>query len=240
MSYTFLLAQGEESSAESFSDIPQSVLSKLNLTAEKSYSNDNAMESCRSSRYGMIYGHSTECRGAERPILSVGDSRAKILVQQERALELAGCEVDYGQKWLESLAKYDPDSFSWKTVHCLFQEVSIEFSEICPQWGLMLDSELLALRTPELFIRGKGFGYWPTPSGTSNHGKNHVCGRLDEWGGSGNRFRGTNLAKVRCPDFEEWMMGWPITWTELIPFEMDRFQQWLHSHGASFRGNNND
>ena len=41
MSYTFLQEQGEESSAECFSDIPASVLSRLSLTAEKSCSNDN-------------------------------------------------------------------------------------------------------------------------------------------------------------------------------------------------------
>jgi hypothetical protein len=28
-----------------------------------------------------------------------------------------------------------------------------------------------------------GSGSLPTPSGTSNHGRNHVAGRLDEWGG---------------------------------------------------------
>ncbi len=31
----------------------------------------------------------------------------------------------------------------------------------------------------------------------------------------------------------EWMMGWPIGWTELQPLEMDRFQQWLRWLGAS-------
>ena len=48
MSYTFLQEQGEESSAESFSDIPASVLSRLNLTAAASCSNASGTESCQS------------------------------------------------------------------------------------------------------------------------------------------------------------------------------------------------
>lgn len=60
-------------------------------------------------------------------------------------------------------------------------------------------------------------GRLPTPSGTSNHGVNHVAGRLDEWGGSSNPFRGTSLGRVHCPAFEFWVMGYPETWTQLMP-----------------------
>jgi hypothetical protein len=60
-------------------------------------------------------------------------------------------------------------------------------------------------------------GRLPTPSGTSNHGANHVAGRLDEWGGSSNPFRGTSLGRVHCPAFEFWVMGYPETWTRLMP-----------------------
>jgi hypothetical protein len=34
-----------------------------------------------------------------------------------------------------------------------------------------------------------------------------------------------------CPELPEWVMGWPIGWTELKPLATDRFQQWLLSHG---------
>ena len=33
------------------------------------------------------------------------------------------------------------------------------------------------------------------------------------------------------PEFIEWLMGWPIGWTDLKPLEMDRFRQWRNSHG---------
>lgn len=64
------------------------------------------------------------------------------------------------------------------------------------------------------------FGSLPTPSGTSNHGKNHVHGRLDEWSGSTNPFRGTSLGRVHCPGFELYMMGFPDWWRLLMPLEM--------------------
>lgn len=32
--------------------------------------------------------------------------------------------------------------------------------------------------------------------------------------------------------FREWMMGWPIGWTELRPLAMGKFQEWLHWHGG--------
>lgn len=37
-----------------------------------------------------------------------------------------------------------------------------------------------------------------------------------------------------CPELPEWVMGWPIGWTELKPLATDRFQQWLLSHGRFF------
>ena len=64
-------------------------------------------------------------------------------------------------------------------------------------------------------IDANGCSLLPTPSGVSSHGKNHVVGRLDEWGGSSNPFRGTPLGRVRCASFEEWMMGFPMGFTAL-------------------------
>ena len=35
------------------------------------------------------------------------------------------------------------------------------------------------------------------------------------------------------PTWVEWLMGWPLGWTDLKPLETDKFQQWQHSHGVS-------
>jgi DNA (cytosine-5)-methyltransferase 1 len=33
------------------------------------------------------------------------------------------------------------------------------------------------------------------------------------------------------PAFVEWMMGWPLGWTDLKPLAMAKFRQWLDWHG---------
>jgi hypothetical protein len=35
------------------------------------------------------------------------------------------------------------------------------------------------------------------------------------------------------PEWVEWLMGWPIGWTELMPLATDKLQQWQRSHGVS-------
>ena len=32
------------------------------------------------------------------------------------------------------------------------------------------------------------------------------------------------------PVWVEWLMGWPLGWTDFAPLEMDKFQQWLQLH----------
>ena len=70
----------------------------------------------------------------------------------------------------------------------------------------------------------------PTPTATL-YGTNQVgaAGRKGPKRGSlETRTGGTFLA------LREWMMGWPIGWsTESEPLAMDRFRQWLRSHGVS-------
>lgn len=69
-------------------------------------------------------------------------------------------------------------------------------------------------RMPRIDVTG--FGSLPTPSGTSNHGKNHVSGRIDEWGGSSNYFRGKEGGNEHLPGFELWTMGYPDAWRQLM------------------------
>lgn len=47
-----------------------------------------------------------------------------------------------------------------------------------------------------------------------------LCNSLDVTGGQLN------------PTWVEWLMGWPIGWTDLKPLVMDKFQEWLQAHGT--------
>jgi hypothetical protein len=35
------------------------------------------------------------------------------------------------------------------------------------------------------------------------------------------------------PEWAEWLMGWPIGWTDLKPLAMDKFHEWQLQHFVS-------
>ena len=264
MSYTYLLEQGEESSAGCFSDIPQSVLSRLNLTAEKSCSKDNETASCQSSQSGMMSAPSTELRGEEKSISYAEDSLAKTSQQQAKEQGSQVNEADSGERWPESLAKYDQDSRMWRTAQCLLFEDSTECLAIFPKWGMMHDGECWEQSTQVLRTDEIESGLWPTATaGDSKNAANRTATRHNPnskhhsgttlvdavrmWptptaqdsknnGAPSQMVRNTKPLNAEVggslnPTWVEWLMGWPLGWTDSKPLEMDKFQQWLLSHG---------
>ncbi len=253
MSYTFLLDAEAESLAASFSDIPASVLSRLNLIAEKSCCNGSETESCQSSQSGMTCEHSMANHGKEKSMSCVGDFRVRTLAKLERVETMGSTEreADCGQRWPESLAKWNPLTFSWKTHQCSLFEDSIECLETLPRWGLMRNGELYRQPMQAPPISESEFGYLPTPVAALGKfdagpaGDFVSCFRKME---SGIRPSGAAIgSSLRWhPEFiHEWqrtggelnaqwievLMGWPIDWTDLQPLAMAKFQQWLNSHG---------
>jgi hypothetical protein len=241
MSYTYLQAQGEESSADSFSAIIPYAPSKSTSTAERSCSNVNAMESCHGSPYGMMSPPSMARRGKAKSMSSAAGSRAKTSHALEKALDSTESEAVCGRKWRESSAKWDRDSSSWKTHRCLWEEVLPWSSVTLPAWGMMLDGECWERLTSVPPIIGNESGYLPTlRASVATHG---VCWKRAEAGdhrsqiedflawlslnNGGRRVSGRTVN----PDFADWLMVWPIGWSDCEPLAMDKFQQWLHSHG---------
>ncbi len=78
---------------------------------------------------------------------------------------------------------------------------------------------------------------WPTPTATAHKGwsKSHNRARTDD------RLDYTvereasesGLIGRLNPQFVEWLMGWPIGWTELQHLETGRFREWLQQHGGT-------
>ena len=118
MSYTYLLEGEEEYSAECFSDIPASVLLRLNLTHEPFCSKDSETESCRASQSGTILEHSMEDLGGERSMSSAEGFLVRTFLQPEKVSEFVGPGVAYGLKCYELLARLDPVSSFWKVATC--------------------------------------------------------------------------------------------------------------------------
>jgi len=233
MSYTFLQERGEESSAESFSDIPQYVLSRLNLTAGKSCCNGNATESCPSFLSGTTCEHLTASLGVDSLTLCAEDSHAPTFrAPTNKAPGQTGNTPACGRKWQGSLARYDHASCLWRTPQTSFLAGLDVFSETWPRWGLMLHGECSEVTMPDCFTAGRECGLLPTP--LTNPSKR----TLDENGCSvsakGERY-GVSLFQLAggqpCPQFQEWLMGWVTGWTAIEPLETDRFRLWLLAHG---------
>jgi hypothetical protein len=315
MSYTYLQEQGEVSSVGCFADIPQYVLSRLNLIAEKSYSKDSETESCQSSQSGMMCEPLTENHGEGKLTSCAGDSLVKTSVALGKERELKDQEVVCGNTWRESSVKFDLDTLSWKTHQCLWEEDLEPSSLTLPKWGMMRNGVLWErITSPLLTEETESGSLLPTPtcadatmgailndntklitlkSGKlrkiSNQGVSGSIGLArtvamwptpqarDYKGSSGRSLKGLELdlpTKVKMwptptchnakecdapaeairntptlchvarggdktqpkhlnPTWVEWLMGWPLGWTDLKPLAMGKFQQWRHSHGVS-------
>jgi len=191
----------------------------------------------RLSQFGMTFSPLTENLGRDVLTWCLGASPVKTLVQQEMAQESEAPEAGCGSIWLESLAKFDPITSSWKIPQCLPLEGLDEFSETWPQWGMMQNGECWERSTPQLLTKEKEFGSWPTPTchnaiecdAPSEATRNTPTLTHQARGGDKTQPKHLN------PMWVEWLMGWPLGWTDLKPLEMDKFQSWQHSHSKFFQ-----
>jgi hypothetical protein len=113
---------------------------------------------------------------------------------------------------------------------------------------MMRDGEFWALSTPERRTKENGYGFWPTPVKTDGFAVGWCKTSIErkERGetrpsgahiGSGLKYfrkTGQYLSNgYPNPLLTEWLMGWPLSWTDLRPLETDKFQRWQQWHGAS-------
>jgi hypothetical protein len=96
-----------------------------------------------------------------------------------------------------------------------------------PQW--LLEVKQLRLPTTETASGSSRIGERvPTPM--ANDARNN--------GGPGQQRR--HMPQLNCvvggklsPLWTEWLMGFPVGWTDLSALATHKFQQWLHLHGKS-------
>ena len=249
MSFIYLQEQGEESSAENYSDIPAYALSRLNLMPDRCCFSDSATESCHGSQSGTMSQPLTDDHGQEKSMSFAVDSHVKTLARQVNVLELKGIDLDCGLKWLGSFTKYDQATCSWKTHQCsLFVGLEV-FSGAWPRWGIMRDGLCWELSTPARPIDGREFGFLPTPARadgfmasqlsclrkkqtweTTSSLTARLLGKKFKLSGKDQKPKGKFLV---MPRFAQWMMGWPDGWTNLTPLGTGRFRQWLRWHGVN-------
>ena len=258
MSWHYLQGQEAASWEGDCLDGAPSALSRLiPMRAEFSLP-DRLMDALAASQSGMTCGHSTDIDGRAQSMSSAADSPAKTSAQPERERELPERSPVCGRTWRASSVRFDLVSFLWKTARSLFPEDLPWSSVILPRWGMMLNGECWERNTPGLLTRDIGSGLWPTPTVTGNHNRkgasktsgDGLATAVKSWptptchdrkGESGAK-RGKGAVGGPCltmvtggtlsPMWVEWLMGWPVGWTDCDALGMDKFRQWLRSHGA--------
>ena len=187
---------------------------KSKITHAEFYCNGKLMDSYLDSLSGTTFVHSMANLGQEKSMSSQVDFPVRTCQQQEKEQDLMERDQDSGEKWQGSFAKYDQNTHSLRTHQCSLFEDSTEYCATLPKWGSMRTGECWELPMLELNIKETEFGLWPTPTTPSGGGN---CG------GSGaykNAIKnGTHIPHSINPNLYEWLMGWPIGWTDLKPLE---------------------
>ena len=126
-------------------------------------SQDKMTAFSRLSRFGMTFKVFEESRGEELLTLYRAAFPVLTSVLPEEAQGLMESNPQCGTTWRGWLAKFDPNSYSWKTAQCSFIEESGECLATFPvsgmtQDGLLWEQSMLAHR-----IKGTERGLWRTP-----------------------------------------------------------------------------
>lgn len=253
MSWLFSRALVEEFSAATCLDGEQSAQSNGMPTPQAYLHSDKTTEFSRLSRYGMTCRRLTESHGEAVLTSFLEAFPARTLVQLAQAPESMASAAVCGGTWPASWVKFDRDTSSWKTAQFSLLGDSAEFSETWPRWGLMRDGECWPLEMSALPTAESESGSWPTPNvrGYRSDGELLILSRtLTDYAdyrgmtdiackSKRNRFwpEPENWPEIAPespgrlnPDWQEWLMGWPIGQTELKPLAMDRYHEWRQQH----------
>jgi len=242
MSWLFSQALVAECSAGTSLDGEQSAPLSVMPTQHKFWRNDKMMEFSDLSRFGLTCAVLTESHGEELLMSFLEDFPARTFQEQEKAQALKVKGQDYGGKWQESSMRFDPATSSWKTHLCLWEEVLPWSLVTLPRWGLMRNGVVFQHLNAGRPITATESGLLPTPRASmATHGiawcrarKGEHRHNLEDWLGwqhlqnGGEEVPGLNAD----PDYVEWLMMWPMGWTDLKPLEMDKFREWLQLHSA--------
>lgn len=226
--------------AENSSDGKPSVPSKSMNGAESDSCKGKTKDTCHRSQSGMMSEPSMASRGVDWWMSSLAASRAKTSASETPAVkDLTENAAGYGRKCGESFAKFDPASCSWKTRQTSLIAGLDEYSESWPRWGMMQNGECWASAMPEGITNDYASGLsetYPTPTSRDTQGPRGKAAQQRK--GNPMDTLPNVVGGVPHPRFSEWLMGWPIGFTNSEPLETDKIQQWCALHGVSCEGAN--
>jgi len=227
MSYIYSRALVAEFLEANCSDTAVSALSSENHMPKPSWWHDRTMEPSRHSRFGMTYAPLTESLGAELLTWFAAGFHAKPIPRRllEKTLQMiSGRKCD--GSWQMSLpGTYLPRTS--KDVRLTEQQTTSK------RWATQSDAIHYLRKTWVQTMYGKGTGYLHTPTCTANFS----APSMQKWPACREFVR---VFGKPTPTNYEWLMGWPIGWTELRPLVMDKFQLWQQQHSLFLAANTED
>lgn len=159
---------------------------------------------------------------------SAEDSLVRTLAMLEREQEYKASAADFGARLSELFALLDRDSSSWRTSQRSILEGWIPFVGTWPKSGLMRNGKCFQLRRSVLHSAVELDCFlWPTPRKCSAMAARITSNAVEN---ANQRFPnletvaalqyGTEaIGQIINPAFCEWLMGFPIGWTDLVASE---------------------
>jgi len=242
MSWLFSQALVAEYSAATSSDGAPSAPLSVMPTPHRFWRNGKTMKPSQLSLFGLTCAVLTEDHGEALLMWFRGDFPAPTYPSAGTPPAWTVKQADCGWSSAESSMKYDPASRTWRTRQCSLLGGLDAFSETWPNWGSMHDGECSAHTTPAWITEGTVSGLWPTP--TASDGKGSVLPETARKRAEKSS-RGVRLPEHLTllgllpggrhnPEFSEWLMGWPLQWTDIAPLEMAKFREWQQQHFMHF------
>ncbi len=247
MSWLFSQALvAEYSAATSSAGAPSAPLS-VKPTPHRFWRNDKSMGFSRLSQFGLTCAVLTDDHGEALLTWFREDFLARTSRPRETAWVSPEHAPDCGRRWHELSMRYDRATSNWRTHHCLWEEALPWHSVTLPKWGMTRGGVLSERQTSEPLIRGTGSGSsqrtasrrWPTPVASMAKGSSPAA--LTRRSGADRSNDRLDHAVMALdgghlnPEWVEWLMGWPIGWTDLKPLGTDRFQSWQQQHSTYFQ-----
>ncbi len=261
MSWLYSQALVAEYLAGICSDGEPSAPSNGNPTQQAYCAPDKMTKFSRLSRFGMTFKPLTEDHGAALLTSYLADFRARTSAPPAPARASTASAAACGSTWPALSVKYCRDTSSWKTAHCLWDEALPWSSVTLPNCGMTRTGAVLQHPTSERPISGTEYGLWLTPTASAGGpSRKESTNKRGEHSGNplatavkwrtptvqDSKSNGTDSQKNRespnlnaqvggplNPTWIEWLMGWPLGWTDLKPLAMDRFREWQQQHGRS-------
>lgn len=230
MSWHFSQALVEAFWAANCSDGEQSALSRLTDTPATSCCHGKTTDASARFPSGMTFAHSMGNPGEALLTWFQAGSRVRIFPLLGPVPGSRAQNPDYGMKCTESFARYDQNTHSWKTPQPSLFTAWEPFSVIWPRQGIMLHGACWERMIWAPHMSGNAGGVsrmMPTP--TCQDAKNlNSPSQL--------RRKTPPLCAVvggkLNPAWVEWLMGWPIGWTDCTVSGTDRFRAWQLGHSS--------